>query len=479
MTLPLRLRFALLAAMLVVLVASLVGLAGYLALRSSLLDRTAGTAKSEAGRLLGLVDGGGNTNGQVVDITDTSLTRQLSQPGLRVEVVAPGGAVIQSAPVGGHAGTVALPAALRDRCLSSGQAQSRLRSPPLAVACTRVGSARAPKATIVVGVPLQDALASLTTLRTTLVLGVLGGGLLAALLSLVLARRALRPLKRIALTAETIRSGDLTRRIDHGARDEVGQLADVLDACFAELEGAIDRQRRFAADASHELRTPLAAIQANVEVLRDWAAADPAAREAALEALDQSSRRASRLVADLLVLVRLDREPDRRRLVVRLDEVVLGAVREAGPLRRDVDIRVARLDDALVPAGDPMALQQVLLNVIENALQVSPSGSEVVVSLVATTHEARVTVSDNGPGIPPGDLERVFHRFYSRPVNTASRSGAGLGLAIALAIAREHGGTLTASNNSGPGATFVLGLPLGPVPVDPVAPAPPEMAALS
>jgi signal transduction histidine kinase len=309
-------------------------------------------------------------------------------------------------------------------------------------------------------VPLKDSLASLSTLRMTLVLGVLGGVALAALLSLLLARRALRPLKRIAAAAETIRAGDLTRRIGYSGHDEVGQLANVLDACFTELEQSIERQRRFAADASHELKTPIAAIRANVEVLRGWASAEPAAREATLESLDQAAHRASRLVADLLALERIDREPQSLHTRVRLDAVVLGAVRDASALRHGAAVRVGRLDDAILEAGDPIGLHQVLLNVIANALEVSPHGNEVVVSLVTTDADARVTVSDAGPGIAADDLEKIFERFYTKQVGRSSQAGAGLGLAIARAIAEEHGGDLTARNNPGRGASFVLRLPL-------------------
>jgi two-component system OmpR family sensor kinase len=197
-------------------------------------------------------------------------------------------------------------------------------------------------------------------------------------------------------------------------------------------------------------------------MLRGWASADPAAREATLESLDQAARRASRLVADLLALERIDREPQSQHTRVSLDAVVLGAVREAGALRHDAAVRVGQLDDAILEAGDPMGLHQVLLNVIANALEVSPPGSEVVVSLVTTDAEARVTVSDAGPGIAADDLEKIFERFYTKQVGRSSQAGAGLGLAIARAIAEEHGGDLTARNNRSRGASFVLRLPLRP-----------------
>jgi two-component system, OmpR family, sensor kinase len=275
---------------------------------------------------------------------------------------------------------------------------------------------------------------------------VLVGGLLAGVLALLLARRATQPIAQIARTAEAIRSGERPfQRIDYRGRDELGALAAVLDASFAELEDSLERQRRFGADASHELRTPIAAIRANIELLRGWAATQRAARETALASLDQASRRAARLVEDLLYLATLEHEPIRARAPVRLDDVVLGVVREAAGLRSDVAIRIAKLDEATAH-GDSLALQQLLLNLVDNALSASPTGGKVRVALAAGDDHATITVTDSGPGIPPSELTRIFDRFYSKRTGAGRGTGAGLGLAIARAIATEHDGRLVARN---------------------------------
>ena len=177
MRLPLRARFALLATLLVLLIASLVGMAGYLSFRASLLARADRSARTEANRLAGLVDSREGGNGQAVDLTDTSLTGQLSTPGLLVSVIRPSGAVVQAS---AGRDVAALPSAgLRRACLASGRAQARRSSPPLAVACERVGALPAPVGAISVGVPLSSSLASLAALRCALSVGVLGGGVLA------------------------------------------------------------------------------------------------------------------------------------------------------------------------------------------------------------------------------------------------------------------------------------------------------------
>jgi signal transduction histidine kinase len=471
MRVSLRMRFALLAGSLVLAVAAIVALGGYLTMRHSLLSGARKEARDQARRLGALVDvptaagdraGASQANTNQVDISDRSLTAGLS-PEFVIEVNRPSGRLIQTSQLPRHARPPPLPAGFAARCASAGSAQARLTQPPLALGCERVGSRTAPVGTVTVGAPLGAALASLATLRNALVLGVLGGALLAGLLALLLARRATRPIAKIARTAQTIRSGNLGQRIGYRGKDELGALAGILDACFAELEEALERQRRFGADASHELRTPLAAIRANIELLRGWAAAEPEAREAALASLDQASRRASRLVEELLYLAKIEREPTRTRAPVRLDELVVGVVREAAPLRDDVSILVARLDEATA-SGDVLGLQQLLLNLLDNALRVSPPGATVTVELSAGEALATISVSDHGPGIEPPELDRIFERLYTGSARDREGGGSGLGLAIARAIAIDHGGRLTAHNHAGGGAKFELTLPLLPAP---------------
>jgi two-component system, OmpR family, sensor kinase len=460
--LSLRSRFALLAALLVLVIGALVAAGGYLTLRQSLLSQAQRQARDQARQLVSLIDvarprAGGEQQGNRVGIADPALSHEFLRQGLAVRIERAGGRLIQESPEA--RGLPRLSGPLRARCMNSGEASERLSTPPVAISCNRIGSAARPVGLVEVASSLRSAWDLLVVLRNALVLGVLAGSVIAAALALVLAQRALRPARRIAATAESIRSGDLARRIDdRGPPDELGQLADTLDRCFAELEQAVERQRRFVADASHELKTPLAAIRAHTELLRHWAGVEPEAREAALRSLDQAARAAARLVSDLLYLARLDREPPSARVSVALDQVLLDVVREARPLRSDVTIRVDRLDEAQI-RGDELRVQQLLLNLLDNALRVSASGDEVRVALESTGDSATIMVSDQGPGIPPAELERVFDRFHSVDLSAKSRSGAGLGLAIARTIALAHGGKLVAENPPGGGARLRLTLP--------------------
>ncbi|MDQ2939898.1 MAG: HAMP domain-containing histidine kinase, partial [Actinomycetota bacterium] len=426
--LSLRSRFALLAALLVLVIGALVAAGGYLTLRGSLLGQAQRQARDQARQLVSLIDvptprGGSEQQGNRVDISDPSLSHEFLRQGLAVRIERPDGRIIQASP-----DARALPrlsGSLRARCLGLGEASARLSTPPVALSCHREGSAGRPAAIVEAASSLDSAWHLLAVLRNALALGVLAGGIVAGALALGLAQRALRPARRIAATAESIRAGNLARRIDdRGPPDELGRLADTLDACFDELEQAVERQRRFVADASHELKTPVAAIRAHIELLRDWAGVDPDAREAALRSLDQAARAAARLVSDLLYLAQLDREPPSRRISVALDQVLLDVVREARPLRQDVAIRVDRLDEAQVN-GDELQLQQLLLNLLDNALRVSPGGGEVLVALETGGDSATVSVSDQGPGIPPAELERVFDRFHSVDLSARSRRGVG------------------------------------------------------
>jgi signal transduction histidine kinase len=398
--LGIRARFALLTAALVLAIATLVGAGGYLTLRHTLLSQAQREATDQARQLVALVDVGdeGGSNGNQVDLGDPSLTGGFTRGGVLVTVARPDGSRIQASP-----GAPPLPAGLGRSCLRPGETRSRTAQ--FALACARVGTASRPVALVVVGAPLRDARHALAGLARALAVGVLAGTLLAA----------------------------------------------------AVARAVAERQRRFVADASHELRTPLATIRAHVELLRGWAAETPAARAAALSALGKASRAASRVGADLLYLAQLDRAPPEHRAATELDQVVVDAVREAQPLRPAVPIRIARLDEARLGA-DELALRQLVVNLLDNALRVSPAAADVTVELAADGCHATVTVIDRGPGIAPDQLERVFDRFFTTAPRASGNSG--LGLAIAREIARRHNGDVRAANRPEGGAAFVFEVPL-------------------
>ncbi len=278
----------------------------------------------------------------------------------------------------------------------------------------------------------------------------------------------LRPLRRMGEVAGQIAAGDLSRRVEpDNDRTEVGRLGRSLNAMLVQIEAAFAeraagerRLRRFLADASHELRTPLASIRGYSELYRMGAAREPAEVERAMARIESESARMGGLVDDLLTLARIDevREPAREPLDLReLLEDARDDARAAAPERA-----IALSPTGPVAAlGDGDALRRVFANLLRNAVVHTPEGTPIEIGLEATEAWAIVTVSDHGPGLPPGDPNAVFERFW-RDSDSRGRDdgGAGLGLAIVAALVAAHGGTVDASNPTGGGALFTVRLPL-------------------
>jgi two-component system OmpR family sensor kinase len=318
----------------------------------------------------------------------------------------------------------------------------------------------------VVALPLTDVDQTLN--RLLLVEGLVIAGVLAALaiLSLFLVRLGLRPLDRIAATADAIAGGDLSHRVSPATeRTEVGRLGLALNAMLGRLERAFaarqaseDRLRTFLADASHELRTPLASIRGYAELFRIGAARKPADVEKAMNRIEQEAARMGVLVEDLLTLARLDelREPVRDR--VDLAGLARDAVDDARAMAPDRSIDIAVTGPAVLDA-DPHQLRQVIANLLRNALVHTPAGRPVDVSVIRAGEEIRLEVRDHGPGLPTADTDVLFERFWRAEGGRERGKGAGLGLAIVAGIVAAHHGRVQAANAPDGGARFTVHLP--------------------
>ena len=301
---------------------------------------------------------------------------------------------------------------------------------------------------------------TVTRVRLFLILGVLGGSLLALVGGLWLAKRAMRPITALTHTARQItQTRDPDMHVPQPrADDEVAELARTLDQMLhaladsrAETESALARQRQFVADASHELRTPLTSILANLELLAE--VLDGEEGEAARSAL-RSSRRMRRLVADLLLLARADTKRETAHEPTDLGKVVVEAAAELGPVadghELDVDAEPA------VVAGSPDELHRLALNLMENAIKHTPPGTHVHAAVQRANGHVVLTVADDGPGIPEELRDRIFERFTR---GGGDHGGSfGLGLSIVRAVAESHHGTVTLLPGDG-GARFVVTLP--------------------
>jgi two-component system OmpR family sensor kinase len=301
--------------------------------------------------------------------------------------------------------------------------------------------------------------------------GVVGGVLLASLAGRAIANHAMRPIASLTATAgEITNTRDPSRRMPQpNVADEVGELAQTLDqmlrsldAARTEREQAMQQQREFVADASHELRTPLTSVIANLELLQA-SLPSPASSEdqEMVDSALRSSRRMSRLVADLLLLARADAGRISERTDCDLAEIAGNAAAEVAPVagRRQLNLDNGRP----VPInGNPDELHRMVVNLLDNAVRHTPDGSTIELRLEVDGDKATVEVADDGPGIPDGMREHVFDRFVrgSGPADTAIGGGTGLGLAIVRAVARSHGGEVKASQSPLGGALVIVTLPL-------------------
>jgi len=278
-----------------------------------------------------------------------------------------------------------------------------------------------------------------------------------------LAGRALSPIDGLTRTARKISAEDLSQRLDMRLPDdEVGRLARTFDEMIARLDEAFRRQRQFTADASHELRTPLTAIKGQTEVAlqRDR---DPAEYRSVLHNVNLEVDRMIRLVSSLLTLARADaQQVALAKESISLGTVVTDAAEQVRPAadNKGVLVRLRNGGETRLTADQDLLLQ-LMLNLLDNAVKHTPSGSSIEVSWSMEDGYAKVVVSDEGPGIPPEHLPHIFDRFY-RVDRARSRAagGVGLGLSISRWIAQAHGGSIEADNAPGQGATFTVHLPI-------------------
>jgi two-component system OmpR family sensor kinase len=322
----------------------------------------------------------------------------------------------------------------------------------------------------VVAIPLRDVDQTLNRLLRVEAIVVLAVLLALGLTSLALVRLGLRPLDRMATVAGEIAAGRLSKRVEPATqKTEVGRLGLALNAmlerlerAFAQREASENRLRRFLADASHELRTPLASIRGYAEVFHMGAKDDPEALASSMRRIEDEATRMGVLVEDMLTLARLDelREPTRE--PVDLDQIATDTVADARATAPERPIEL-HTDGSARVHGDPQQLRQVAANLMRNALVHTPAMSEIDVTVSVDDAEVVLEVRDHGPGLPPGDPEQLFQRFWrAEGGRTRGKAGAGLGLAIVGERVDAHGGRVDAANADDGGARFTIRLPRAP-----------------
>jgi signal transduction histidine kinase len=292
----------------------------------------------------------------------------------------------------------------------------------------------------------------------------------------LVAGRTLHPLSTITAAARRISASNLNERLSlQGPADELKALGDTLDHLFARLEASFEAQRHFVANASHELRTPLTRERAMLQVALD----DPATttetwRSTTREVLASNAEQED-LIDALLTLASSEGGPGQR------EPVDLAAITsEAVAARRDETARLGlRIHAATAPAalhGDPLLIQQLVANLIDNAVHYNLTGGRAEITTVTTEGHAVLSVTNTGPLIPPAEVNRLFQPFQRlHPRRAGNANGHGLGLSIVRAIATAHGATITAHARPSGGLAIGVTFPLPPaaavIPADPREPA--------
>jgi signal transduction histidine kinase len=298
--------------------------------------------------------------------------------------------------------------------------------------------------------------------RAVIIAGLVAGGL-GLVLALVLAYTLLRPIRALTFASQKLAKGDLSQRVAIHSDDELATLGNAFNHMADSLQVAEESRRAMTADIAHELRTPLAVQRANLEALQDGVY--PLSVENLSPVIEQNHL-LTHLVDDLRTLaltdagqINLERTPtDLTLLTQRVVELFQ-------PQAAAQQVRLRLTTPAIPPKPlslDPIRVEQMLSNLISNALRYTPIGGTIDVTIADLPDITRLTVHDSGPGIPEESLPFIFDRFYrADKARSRSEGGSGLGLAIARNLARAHGGDLTATNHASGGALFTLILPSG------------------
>ena len=327
----------------------------------------------------------------------------------------------------------------------------------------RVGSFSMQPFHVVIGTPLQpvqQVMVNYVRLCFGLMLGMV---LVSLLIGLGLSRMLLQPVRLIRDTANRIRSDNLDQRIPVASvGDEISDLARLLNQMFDRLESSFSQIRRFTAEASHELKTPLSLIRLHAEKLLRDQSLSVQNRESAQVQLEEIER-LNRVIEDLLFLSRADAH------AIELQVQSFDPVQFLNSFEQDAQVLVEhhglRFGSTHNGNGTVMAdlrwIRQVLLNLLTNAIHVSPSGGVLHLSSLLRDKEWEIALEDEGPGLPPDQRERVFERFFRYQGGGKAYGGSGLGLAISRSIIELQGGAISAeSSERGQGLRIVIRLPL-------------------
>ncbi|HJE90123.1 MAG TPA: HAMP domain-containing histidine kinase [Dietzia timorensis] len=352
--------------------------------------------------------------------------------------------------------------------LRTGSADSGVNTTPageMRWARVPVGSPDGGDAYLLVAVFTSDALDEADHTIRVLAAVALGGLLLTALFGWFVAAQILMPIRQVREVADSIQETDLLRRVPVEGRDDISQLAITFNSMLDRLARAHETQRRFVDDAGHELRTPITVIRGHLETTDE----DPVSRAKTMRLVDSELDRMSRIVSDLLTLAKSERPDFVRPADTDLAELMIDVEAQAAQLG-DRQWQLVEIAEGTVSL-DSQRIMQAMLQLTTNAVQHTKPESRIRLgsrfSGGGQDRSLHFWVGDDGPGIEPGDTERIFARFDRGGGASHTTAGAGLGLSIVSAIARGHHGAAHAESALGQGATFYIVIPAPEGPQEP------------
>lgn len=294
----------------------------------------------------------------------------------------------------------------------------------------------------------------------------IGGIILATFLSLLFSRSLSRPLIQMNRVARALARGDYSRKLEVKSQDEIGVLASSLNTLSGELQEKIatlervDQTRKdFVAGVSHELRTPLTIIQGYAEALKDNVAESEEDRRECIDGIVEETARLKILVFDLLDLRRIESGQESIELSeFDIAPVILKAAEKMGVFieQKGIALNLGIPEDIPPVLANPDRLQQILINLLENAVRYTPTGGNVRVNTAVLNGFVKIDVTDSGPGIPADQQDLIWEKFYKIDKSRARREGGGtgLGLSIVKRLAENMGGRVYVESAAGQGTTF-------------------------
>jgi signal transduction histidine kinase len=297
------------------------------------------------------------------------------------------------------------------------------------------------------------------------------GLIISVLLSLLLAKTMVTPIQSLTRAAERVASGDFSSKLDTESKDEIGVLANTFNDMADQLETTLDNlkksemmRREFVANVSHELRTPITSIRSYAETLEEGGGISKEMQQKFLKVIVNESDRMTKIVQDLLTLSRFDAGNiefsfAKFSFEKSVRDVYSAMLMEAKNRQHEFSLEFSgKLPDI---TGDRARVEQVLINMVSNAIKYTPNGGRIKMTAGQTGDTVWASGRDNGVGIPKSDVDRVFERFY-RVDKARSREsgGTGLGLSIAHEIVMRHGGKIEIQSREGRGTIITMALPV-------------------